>query len=292
MPPQTSGEWYAFESAIANIFEILGLENVRQHVNIAGQQFDIYMEERIASNRFLKTIVECKFQTRQVDKNQVTQFSILSDSLKVKGEIDKAIMVAYKGFTNDAKLVAGDSNIELLSFAELEKKLDEKDVTKLKISSELIQHKAYSWGTIVQTFIRKAEEEGLPDKFEDLVFVLMPFSFEMKDIYWYGIRGSIEKLGLKCARADEIENNSDIIKEIFDHIKRAKFIVAEVSEKNPNIFYEVGYCHALGINPILVARKGTEIPFDLKTQSHIFYESIKDLEDKLTNRLEALVLSK
>jgi hypothetical protein len=289
MPPQPSSEWFAFESATANIFEILGLENVRQHVNIAGQQFDIYMDERTSSNKLLKTIVECKFQIKPVDKNQVTQFSIISDSLRVKGEIDKAILVAYYGFTNDAKLVAADSNIELLSFAELEKKLDEKDIEKVKISSKLISGEPYSWGTVVHTLIERAEKKGLPDKFDDLVFVLMPFSFEMKDIYWYGIRGSAEKLGLKCTRADEIEQNSDIIKEIIDYIKRAKIIIAEVSDKNPNVLYEVGYCHALGINPVLIAKKGTEIPFDLKTLSHIFYDSIKDLEEKLTNRLEALV---
>ncbi len=117
----------------------------------------------------------------------------------------------------------------------------------------------------------------------------MPFAEELEDIYLYGIRGSIEKFNLRCKRADEIEHDNVIMNEVIDHIKRARIIVAEVSDHNPNVFYEVGWSHAIERETILIAREGTELPFDIRHINTIFYRRIKDLEDKLSSRIKAIL---
>ncbi|MFH1304613.1 MAG: hypothetical protein ABIK07_26470, partial [Planctomycetota bacterium] len=60
--------------------------------------------------------------------------------------------------------------------------------------------------------------------------------------------------------------------------------------KNANVFYEVGYAHALGKPTILITKNADDIPFDLKHFPHIIYkESISDLRVKLMNRVKWFV---
>jgi nucleoside 2-deoxyribosyltransferase len=123
------------------------------------------------------------------------------------------------------------------------------------------------------------------------VFVLMPFSKEFDDVYECGIKPTINKLGMRCERVDEIlDLKEDILTEIYNGIKRADFIVADMSNKNSNVFYEVGYADALGKKIIFLTKKKEDIPFNLTLRHHIIYEGgIKELSDKLEEKLKAMV---
>ena len=210
------------------------------------------------------------------------QFASVANFLKQAGQIDKATLVAYQGFTQDAFLAAQAAGIELISFADLESRFG--GVHMMFQSPSRINYSRYG---AIATIIKKAERAKLPKTFPETVFVLMPFSSELDDVYLYGIRGCVQKLGLKCRRADEIEHNHEILKEVIDNLKRAHLIIAEVTDSNPNVFYELGWAHALKREPILVAKAGTKLPFDIGHINTIFYKSIKDLEDQLTPRVKA-----
>jgi hypothetical protein len=53
-------------------------------------------------------------------------------------------------------------------------------------------------------------------------------------------------------------------------------------------FYEAGYAQGIGKVPIYIARKGTNLEFDLKDYPVIFFESYRELKSKLESRLRAL----
>src|SRR5258708_21790898 len=56
--------------------------------------------------------------------------------------------------------------------------------------------------------------------------------------------------------------------------------------RNPNVFYEVGYAHALGKIVLLLTQKADDIPFDLKHHQHIVYGgSIDVLKSQLISRI-------
>jgi len=55
-------------------------------------------------------------------------------------------------------------------------------------------------------------------------------------------------------------------------IERAAVVIAEITPRNPNVFYEVGYAHALGKPTILLARRGSELPFDIRSYRVVFYD--------------------
>ena len=285
MPPQNVPYWSAFERTVAELYRLLGAEKVQENVNLAGTQVDIYVEERTKSGQTIRTAIECKYYQRRVPKDVVLQFVSVANFLRQTGKIDKAALVAYQGFTQDAFLAAQAAQVDLIAFADIEHRVIEASGER---PERYFGAQAYVYGPIAK-IIEKAQQETLPERFPETVFVLMPFVNDLEDTYVYGIRGAAEKLGLKCSRADEIEHNHEIIKEVVDNIKRARFVVAEVTNRNANVFYELGWAHALERDPILIARQGVELPFDVAHVNTIFYRNINDLETKLTTRLRAML---
>jgi hypothetical protein len=270
MTPQYAAYWTEFEDFVAQIYRVISGSAVQRNVNLAGNQVDIYFEEETSSGHVIRTAVECKYYHTRVPKSAVLQFATVSNFLRQAGLIDKAVMIAYQGFTQDAQLAAKASNIDLRSFQNL----------------ELAYFKPNIYGPTID--LKTLSKTLLPDYFPNLAFVVMPFSETLEDTYIYGIRGACEKAGLQCKRADEIEHSGVIIEEVLDHIRRAEVIIAELTDYNPNVFYEVGWAHALGRTTVLIAKKGTSLPFDVRHINTVFYTSIKDLEKKLATRLQEI----
>lgn len=122
------------------------------------------------------------------------------------------------------------------------------------------------------------------------VFVLMPFSKEFKNIYDMGIRPAAHNALMRCERVDEIEFNDDILQRVYSCIGKADIVVAVMTGKNPNVFYETGYAHALGKPTVHLSATRDDIPFDLGHYNHILYDynDIMDLQRRLENRLLAV----
>jgi nucleoside 2-deoxyribosyltransferase len=89
-------------------------------------------------------------------------------------------------------------------------------------------------------------------------------------------------------RADDIEHTQSIVDVIRARIRAADAVVGDTTGSNPNVFYEIGYAHALDSPTILIARKGSQVPFDLNAVNHIMYETIVDLRQRLKMRLSAV----
>jgi hypothetical protein len=118
------------------------------------------------------------------------------------------------------------------------------------------------------------------------IFVLMPFDKKFDDIYKYGIKGAAEKVGAYAERVDEQNFTEGILDRIFNQINKADVIVADMTGRNENVYYEVGYAHALGKIVLLVTQNVNDIPFDLKHRPHIVYSGkIDKLERDLTQKL-------
>jgi hypothetical protein len=122
------------------------------------------------------------------------------------------------------------------------------------------------------------------------VFVLMPFDQQFDDIYKLGIKATCEDLNTYCERVDEQFFEENILERIYNQIRKADIIVADLTSKNPNVFYETGYAHALGKKVILLTQNPEDIPFDLKHYSHIIYEGkIIKLKEELKKRVNWLI---
>lgn len=74
---------------------------------------------------------------------------------------------------------------------------------------------------------------------------------------------------------------------IYRQIDVADFIIADLSNRNANVFYELGYAHAKDKICILLTKDATDIPFDLKHKRHIVYGgSIAYLKEELSKNIK------
>lgn len=107
----------------------------------------------------------------------------------------------------------------------------------------------------------------------DTCFVMQPFSPPLGDYYDKIYRPAIEKAGLKAVRADaEIFGAGKIMDQVWEGICSAKVLVAELTSRNPNVFYELGLAHALRKPVVLVSSREDDVPFDLQHIRVIYYD--------------------
>src|SRR6266480_2682429 len=96
------------------------------------------------------------------------------------------------------------------------------------------------------------EPSTLPKPF---VFVLIPFAQEFTDIYKFGIKGAADDVGAYAERLDDQMFTEGMLERIFNQINKADVIVADMTGRNPNVFYEVGYAHALDKVVLLLTQR-------------------------------------
>jgi len=121
-------------------------------------------------------------------------------------------------------------------------------------------------------------------------FVLMPFSSEFDDIYRLGIKAAVEENHMKAERVDEQFYSENMLDRIYSQITSCDVVIADMSQKNPNVFYEIGYAHAKNKLCILLTSDAQDIPFDLKHRRHIVYgSSIVKLKSSLSKDLRSII---
>jgi len=120
------------------------------------------------------------------------------------------------------------------------------------------------------------------------VFVVMPFAKRFDDVYVIGIREVAQKLGWAVERADDIQSNAQILELIEQKLRDAALVIADLSTANPNVFYEVGYAHAVGTATIVLSAATERTPFDLQSFNQVRYESLIDLRTKLETRIRGM----
>ena len=102
-------------------------------------------------------------------------------------------------------------------------------------------------------------------------FVIMPFDEELNSVYTDFIKPVLEAAGFQVERADDIESQQSILKDIVNKISQDDLIVADLTNLNPNVFYELGIAHALEKRVILLTQDVDEVPFDLKAYRLLEY---------------------
>jgi hypothetical protein len=101
----------------------------------------------------------------------------------------------------------------------------------------------------------------------------MPFSGTIVTYYQLIYEPAIRKAGLRPIRADaDIFGTGKIMDQIWSGIMAAKVLVAELTSRNPNVFYELGLAHALQKPVVLISSNGDDVPFDLKHIRVIYYD--------------------
>ena len=107
-----------------------------------------------------------------------------------------------------------------------------------------------------------------------MCFVVMQFTEEFNVLYQDVIRPICESYGYKVVRGDDFYTSGQILEDVTESIRSAGLIIADVTPRNENVFYELGFAHAIGKPTILLSdRKRDRLPFDIAGFRTIFYDN-------------------
>lgn len=127
---------------------------------------------------------------------------------------------------------------------------------------------------------------------EPFCFVIMPFREEEfpQKIYTQVIKPLIENdFKISCYRVDEDCLPDRIDNKIYSYLLRATFVIAEVTSRNPNVFYELGLAHMLEKDCVILTKKPvSETPFDINRVRAEYYDSDDRLIEILKKSISAL----
>jgi hypothetical protein len=109
-------------------------------------------------------------------------------------------------------------------------------------------------------------------------FVIMPFSQTHEahsEAYWTQhfeafLKPLIEESGdLKVSRSKALRG--DLVKEIVENLYNSNIVVADLTDRNPNVFWELGVRQSFKHGTITIVEEGTELPFDISTKGTLYY---------------------
>lgn len=125
------------------------------------------------------------------------------------------------------------------------------------------------------------------------VFVLMPFKEDMLPVYEDHIKPTCASMELTVRRADDFFTAHSVVQDVWEAIVSARSIVADCTDRNPNVFYEIGLAHTIGKPTVLLTQRAEDIPFDLRHLRYIEYQltprGMKEFESKFKQTVQSVL---
>ncbi|MCC6574158.1 MAG: hypothetical protein IT462_10220 [Planctomycetes bacterium] len=119
----------------------------------------------------------------------------------------------------------------------------------------------------------KDKREESVREFLDTCFVMMPFG-GWNDAYYKEVYvPAVKEAGFEPVRGDEVFSSGSVVEQIWEQIEKAKVLLADLTGKNPNVFYELGLAHAARKPVVFTSGSLDDVPFDLRHLRMIIYET-------------------
>lgn len=111
------------------------------------------------------------------------------------------------------------------------------------------------------------------------------------NVYRYLIAPVCEELGYRPVRVDHVNAVDNINETVINYLKTAPMVIADMTEHNPNAFYELGFRQARELPLVPIIKVGERLPFDVMTTRTVFYDTdVAKIEDSKEN-LKSKILS-
>lgn len=111
------------------------------------------------------------------------------------------------------------------------------------------------------------------------------------NVYKYLIAPVCEELGYKPVRVDHVNAVDNINETVINYLKTAPMVVADMTEHNPNAFYELGFRQALELPLVPIIKVGERLPFDVMTTRTVFYDTdvskIEESKENLKSKIQS-----
>lgn len=129
---------------------------------------------------------------------------------------------------------------------------------------------------------------------DDIIGIMMPFTPKFRPVY-EAIQKACAHTKFPTRRADEVWNHSAVIHDILELINHSVIVICDLTDRNENVFYELGVAHAWGKTVIPITQNEMDVPFDLRHHRYLKYlnngEGLKTLEIELSKRVNHILCS-
>lgn len=111
-------------------------------------------------------------------------------------------------------------------------------------------------------------------------------------LFKYIIKPVCADCDFEAIRVDKLNDANSITQTIIDYLDKSELVIADITEHNPNVFYEMGY-RARTKKPIIhLKSKGENLPFDINTIRALEYDltdldSVEEIKKRLTKTIES-----
>jgi hypothetical protein len=258
--------------------------------------FSFYIDQKKLALRLMEELWKYDIKTINTDLQfQLGDNIFVSKELKrITSHLDFIIVLLTKEYLEDSWLV----NKELIAFRALEGSEErEKDgyvIIPVKYDDIELPGIINQKDRISFDFKNKPFDEEFNNLLGHLsknrrAFVATPIGSDFELNYRDGIVPVIQKYNYVNIRVnDNLPSGEKISPNIISEIRRSDIVIADFTNARPNCYYEAGFAQALGKDVIMIAKKGTEIHFDLRDYQILFYDNSADLKEKLITQFELL----
>lgn len=179
---------------------------------------------------------------------------------------------------------------------------DEKNASKKYHSKSILVHKIQQLlaGALVMLdspllepqvdILPPIKRKSIDTSYAFIAMPMDPENHELIDVL-DAIKEAAKKCGIYAERIDEPQSNERITDRILESIRRAGYIIVDLTHSRPNVFFEAGYAHGIGKIPIYIARQGSKLEFDLKDYPVLFFKNLRELKESIEKRLKGLSTS-
>lgn len=228
----------------------------------------VVMSPQYFESQWTKHELDMALHSEVSEKNQVRVVPILLQDCEIPPLLAGKMYADFR--TEDAAERAFPQLLSLLKDQPIELNTQAEEVyfgqrPKTATSDPDLEGKFEELKKRVEAFMGKAPEPEVDNVMTEidpkLCFIVMPFgSDELNDVYEYFVKPAIEESStLICERGDDLFGSNPVMDDIRRSIERARLIVADLTDRNPNVFYEVGIAHTLNKDVLLLSQSMSDV---------------------------------